>query len=483
MRKNVDAYREKVNIADGDEVLIEDSEDHYNRRKATAANLRKLTAAQVTDLTDGGDTTLHYHAADRVLSPTQVTDLTDGNDSTAHYHAADRAWANQTGLPDTFQANLRNGLETPSDWTLSYDESTRVFTATAGDDTNVYAGGNLIAVADNAVYPSDSPTPAHPDTTALYFWYFTSASENIQRAASFPDIAGDAAIVAYAYYNATTNNGVLFDERHPNTWNSYIHKHVHLYQGAVLYSGGTISGHTPDTNGDTNTQFAIAETVFNDESILHTVAQLTKGGPYTIWYRSGADAANEWSWDIAATVPYGHNGDDPYYNQLSGGNWLRTAITDNSRWVNYWLCATNAYNDGGNNWKHRFLLIMGQTLHTTLAAAQAQSFLTALSFGLLPFAEIIPLYRITFRRVSDPAEKNVQIDEVARIVGTNVTSITAVAPTTHNALAGRDATSAHPGTAIALDTTGFTGCLSETDTNVQTAITTLMTAINGLSSP
>lgn len=458
MRKNVDAYREKVNVADGDEILIEDSEDHFNRRKATAANIRKLTAAQATDLTDGGDTALHYHAGDR-------------------------DFANLVGLPDTFEPTRRNGLETPSDWTLSYHEGTRVFTATAGADTNVYAGGNLVAVANGAVYPSDSPTPAHPDTTALYFWYFTSASENIQRAASFPAIDEDVAIVAYAYYNATTNKGVLFDERHPNTWNSYIHKHVHQYQGAVLNSGGTISGHTLDTNGDTNTQFAIAETVFNDESILHTVTPLAKGGPYTIWYRSGSDAANEWSWDIAATVPYGHDGDDPYYNHLSGGNWLRTAIADNSRWVNYWLCATNAYNDAGDNWKHRFILIMGQTVHTTLAAAQAQSFLTALSFGLLPFAEIIPLYRITFRRVSSPTEKNVQIDEVARIVGTNVTSITAVSPTTHNALAGRDSTAAHPGSAIVLDTDSFTGCLGATDTNIQTAIISLMTAINGLSSP
>lgn len=29
---------------------------------------KKLTSAMVTDLTDGGDTTLHYHATDRDLA-------------------------------------------------------------------------------------------------------------------------------------------------------------------------------------------------------------------------------------------------------------------------------------------------------------------------------------------------------------------------------------------------------------------------------
>lgn len=59
-----------------------------------------LTLAQHTDLTDAGDSALHFHSADRAsanFTGTNWTDLTDGGDSTLHIHSADRARANHTG--------------------------------------------------------------------------------------------------------------------------------------------------------------------------------------------------------------------------------------------------------------------------------------------------------------------------------------------------------------------------------------------------
>lgn len=58
-----------------------------------------LTQANHTDLTDAGDSALHYHSTDRDsanFTGTNWTDLTDAGDSILHYHAADRLDANQT---------------------------------------------------------------------------------------------------------------------------------------------------------------------------------------------------------------------------------------------------------------------------------------------------------------------------------------------------------------------------------------------------
>ena len=93
-----------------------------------------LSSAQKTDLTDAGESTLHYHSSDRNLanatgtladsniastiardsevstavsnhvsayghlSTAQKTDLTDGGNSARHYHTTDRALANATGI-------------------------------------------------------------------------------------------------------------------------------------------------------------------------------------------------------------------------------------------------------------------------------------------------------------------------------------------------------------------------------------------------
>ena len=103
-----------------------------------AAEYYHLTLAQHTDLTDGGDSTSHYHATDRAranhtgtqsadtltdgttnkaflatertklagiatgaqvnnISDVNATDLTDGGDSSLHYHSTDRNRANHTG--------------------------------------------------------------------------------------------------------------------------------------------------------------------------------------------------------------------------------------------------------------------------------------------------------------------------------------------------------------------------------------------------
>lgn len=76
-----------------------ETRNHADLQNINTASYTHLTATNHTDLTDAGDSTLHYHASDRDsanFTGANWTDLTDAGDSTLHYHAADRLDANQT---------------------------------------------------------------------------------------------------------------------------------------------------------------------------------------------------------------------------------------------------------------------------------------------------------------------------------------------------------------------------------------------------
>jgi hypothetical protein len=98
----------------------------------------------------GGDTGEYYH-----LTAAQHTDLTDGGDSTSHYHASDRNLANATGILAVANGGTNNASYTTSKFLVydgtklassAYDSSSF---ATAGHDHDTeYLG--LHATADNA---------------------------------------------------------------------------------------------------------------------------------------------------------------------------------------------------------------------------------------------------------------------------------------------------------------------------------------------
>ena len=74
--------------------------DHATLTNLDSASYTHLSAVNATDLIDGGDTLLHYHASDRNsanFTGINWTDLTDAGDSALHYHSADRSRANHTG--------------------------------------------------------------------------------------------------------------------------------------------------------------------------------------------------------------------------------------------------------------------------------------------------------------------------------------------------------------------------------------------------
>jgi hypothetical protein len=373
----------------------------------------------------------------------RFVDLADVNGMPLTTDGQIAVW-DQTNSYFDFTANINdkapayNGLLDGSLFSVTYTPATRVYEVVVSSDTYAWANGTRVFIAADT-YTMD----AHSDTTGVYY-LLMGEDGTIHVDSTFEFL--DHAIISYAYYNATTNKGVAFDERHPadkSGWPASIHSYHHFNEGAKLRSGGTVSGFTLTSNANADMQVYVAETIFDDESLQITCAALTGAdGVYTQWYRSGADVNGEWDWTTGANLPIVISTNNPTYNLLSGGNWSNVAITNNSRWVNVWLIATNSLEA-----VHRFVFIQGQALHTTLAAAEGESFLTAISWGKLPFAEIVPLARITFRRATGTGN-NFYIDEVTSIRGTQASVTSTVSPTVHNTLSGRSDPGCHPATAI-----------------------------------
>ena len=329
-----------------------------------------------------------------------------------------------TRLTDARQDDARNGLEDGTKFPFTYDPATMRFTITVGADAAYWVDGVRYTPAAGA----DSPA-AHAATSGT--WYLVYNDSGVLTVSSSIDLSVQS-LVGMAYYNATTGKGIWLNERHPNTMPWSVHRWMHTHRGAQLVSGGTIADYTLQDPTDMAPSFA--QTVFDDENLRSTLNALASGGPYSIVYRSGADADDEWNWDLTPVLPFLDDGDDPQYNQLTGGNWQQTAIATNNRYFNMWAVGIPAYNDAGDNYKLRFSIIQAQSVHSTRRDALDESF-TGLSFGTFPSAEIVPLQKITMRRVV-AAGKNARIERVTSLLGTNISFVNNLVQQ-HSALSGK----------------------------------------------
>jgi hypothetical protein len=82
-----------------------DHNDLHNFDGGAPGEYYHLTQAQETDLTDGGDSTLHYHATDRNSDNfvgTEWTDLTDGGETALHTHSGTSSGGSDYFNPNSF---------------------------------------------------------------------------------------------------------------------------------------------------------------------------------------------------------------------------------------------------------------------------------------------------------------------------------------------------------------------------------------------
>ncbi len=150
----------------------------------TAGEKYHLTLAQHTDLTDGNDSTLHYHATDRDsanFTGTNWTDLVDGSSTTLHYHASDRDSANFTGtnwtdLTDggatTLHKHSHNGMDGLQGGTTSeYYHFTNVqYTDILAGNFNSIGIGSAATTYELEIKKATARILVSPTTTTNQAW-------------------------------------------------------------------------------------------------------------------------------------------------------------------------------------------------------------------------------------------------------------------------------------------------------------------------
>lgn len=312
------------------------------------------------------------------------------------------------------------GFENRTSSTLAFNDGTRTFTIT----------GTYNIWNNNTKYVKTGESYQIPNTTGTYFFYYDSAG--VFTVSTSPWDILTTVPIAFLYYNATDGKGILLEERHGIVMDSATHLNLHTTRGTQLVSAGAISGlatipeASPTVAGQT---FGIGATTIADEDIVSALAAFIDGGTYAAVYRSGTGS----DWRISTGLPLGFlAGASPYiaYNQLNGSTWQLTELSTNNTYVNYYLVAVPAVNSTYN-----FILIPGQTVYSSLANAQGESF-SNLSLTGLNFSELVAFYKITYRYSSAyTLTRRARIESISTIIGNNIVS-GGVVSVNHNALPG-----------------------------------------------
>jgi hypothetical protein len=299
-------------------------------------------------------------------------------------------------------AQRLHGVVNRDDVVLSYSSATRKFSI----------AGNLQVRIQGTLYSFTNPeSTAHANTTAGYFWY-VDASGALTVSTSPWNLETHAPL-GFVFYDATLAEGIPFYELHAAARDPLYHRRLHEVDGTqAVPSSSTFqaSGYTLEADTDAGKTLAISGGIVADEDIHVSASAVADGGPYTIFHRTGATGA--WTWTKTATFPFLHDGTNIEWNEYTGTTWQRTAITGNDKYVNIWVFVLPSLSAS-----FQMIFVVGQQHFHDEPAALAES-LSSIAWGAIPFQEIAPIYRLTYRRAAANAStgKAVLI-QVLRLVG------------------------------------------------------------------
>lgn len=424
-----------------------DSEGHA----VTAGDIIYLSATVA-----GGWTNVEPYAPSFsiILGQVLVTDATIGqiNISIAINNARDLAVVSKEPT----------GFDLPENVILNYNPVNQTITIT-GTNWTAYWRGKAVPAIYNGVVPV-----AHTNTVGHYYflyWDGTGINNGFNWTTdSFPGF--DKLLIAYVYY--TTADKFAIRECH-GLMDFRAHEEFHRVVGCFLTSGGVLTAGTYatwpalnlSTNTNANNTFGVDSAVISDEDCPTTIPAWIEG-TYTLAYRSGA--AGDWVFDTTQTTPFWVNGGTNFiqYNQYTGATWQLADVTE-ANFINYYsfLVPVTA---STISQKYRIVIVPGQTLSTTLTAAQALSSLN-LALGNLTtlFTESIPYIKVTwYKRSSTGSAAPVGVTgrcgivDVAYNNGSSRNSVLAsgLSPGNHSLLSGRADLNSHPITAIDSATAG-----------------------------
>lgn len=310
--------------------------------------------------------------------------------------------------------------------TLAY-EITLAYTLTSPARTLTITptGSTWRAWVNGVLYTfTGAQTIQHAATQGLWFIYVDNTGTIAASQTAWNLL--DTAPIALVYYDATTPDFWLFDERHTYLYPASSHEHDHFAIGTYVKNPATdfvIGGYALGTDTDAAVQWSTTSGTACDEDIEKLLNAISSGGPYQVMYKSGV---NGYFVRSQVTLPYVYAAASYIqWNQFTGSTWQLTAMTSSNR-LNYYVFATTGY-DGTK----QIMILPGQAQYSSLAAAQAES-VTALNLTGFPALEFVPLYQITFHTLAGYSHNGkCEIEAVTKITSSRAT-LSLAAPTFTN---------------------------------------------------
>jgi hypothetical protein len=287
---------------------------------------------------------------------------------------------------DHLQYKMKHGFERDISGnhliTITYDKTTRKITITpTGSTFSFWINGVKFTKTGAQV------SGAHGTTTGNYFYYYDSSGVLGVSGSAWNITDRTLTPVALVYWDNNITDGECFFEAHGAERNLELHKYLHYARGTSWVSGATLSGHTIGTDSDAAVTFAISSGVIADEDIFYTLTGISDGGPYTVFYRTGANG--DWVWDKTPTLPFKY-GTHPQFNAISAGSW--TLIdTNNLDFINYYLLGIPSVTVAT-----QYVLVPGQVQYGSLNEALQNETFANLSVGTVPWLEAALIYKLTF---------------------------------------------------------------------------------------
>lgn len=359
-------------------------------------------------------------------------------------------WQNST-LHDVYAriptVPYASGLKDPSLFTPSYTTSARTFHLTVSSATEISIAGSVYEIPAGT-----SSTSAHAAQSGFWFFYYsTSGTSAVLTVTSAGWSIPNTAPIAIAWYNATTSSARLLDERHPaqTGMSDSDHYWKHVYVGSVIGSGFVLGYQTLPASGS-NMRYSISEGTASDEDINYGITAnptISSADAKIINYRSGNNTSGEFT-RVTSGETYQAEGvltsaGNLLYSTLSTATnvWSLTQLTTVNRWVCYYDVWMPEMTLDGSGYQYTRQVLVGQTLHTSLANAQAED-PKNYNWGVVPQEFVIFAKRIyEYQPSMTPKFNLVQVNNP--ITSNRVTSIGGVVPTDHSFLTNRNALGGH----------------------------------------
>lgn len=298
---------------------------------------------------------------------------------------------------DDISAQMKDftGFVDPSAVIVSYNSTTRQ--VSIGGTTTAYWRGKPVSL--------DSTFPAHANSFGAWYLSYDGGTGTVTW--SNTPWTFDKLQIAVVQYQTSYKYGTREPHGMNLGWNS--HKEFHETIGTYLSSGGDLSSYVLSSTTAANRRPDVSTATINDEDIPTVHASLTSK-LYTRFSLSGAGSTAGFTTGSSDIVSL--SGNQPYYNQFTGGAWQQTLMSNNN-YQALWLVAIPVSSDAGSQ-EYRYIWIQGQSQSPTLSTIQG---LTPNDISLGTLATQSPEYVFIGKIIIQYTAANWTITSVQKLTG------------------------------------------------------------------